>query len=64
MVELPQGGYEDSPSKGYAGNPILNTLKKATSAITQHARDQQVSAYNCRFVSILQSYDCMLGTFH
>ena len=41
-----------------AGNPILNTLSKATSDISQHGRDQQVSAYNRSFVSIIQCYDC------
>ena len=26
--------------------------------VSQHARDQEVSAYNCSFVSIIQSYNC------
>ena len=45
--------------KGDAGNPILNILSKATSAFfSQYARDQQVPAYNCSFVSIIKIYDC------
>ena len=36
-----------------AGNPILNTLSKANSAFFQHAGDQQVSAYNHSFVSVI-----------
>ena len=50
--------YKSSVIKRDAGNPILNTLRKATSAIILHARDQQVSAYNPSFVSIIQSYTC------
>ena len=31
---------------------------KLVQPFSQHAKDQQVSAYNHSFVSIIQSYDC------
>ena len=43
-----------------ARNPILNTLRKAPSAIFSECKDQQVPGYNCSFVSIIQSYNCKL----
>ena len=46
------------PIKRDAENPILNTLSKTTSAISQHPRNQQVSAYNHSFELSIHSYDC------
>ena len=48
----------DLINKRDAGNPILNTLGIGNLSISEHARYQQVSAYNCSFVLIIQSYDC------
>ena len=39
-------------------NPIFNTWSKTTSAISQHVRDQQVSAYNQSQTTIIQSHGC------
>ena len=46
--------------KGDAINPIHNTLK-TTSAILSYTRDQQVSAYNHSFITIIQNHGCKNG---
>ena len=48
----------DSGAKRDAENPILNTLCKSTSEISKHSRDQEVSAYNRSFLTIIQSHGC------
>ena len=44
--------------KGDAENPIHNTLSKLLQPVAQHTRDQQVSAYNHIFITIIQSLGC------
>ena len=41
-----------------AGNPILNTLSKLLQPFSQHARNQQIAAYNCILVSIIKPHCC------
>ena len=66
IFDILHGVHKDSVSynpenllpKRDSGAPILNTLSEASLAIFQHARDQQVFAYNCKFISSIQSYHC------
>ena len=41
-----------------AGNPISNKFCITNSAFSKHAKNQQVSAYNHSFLTIIQTYGC------
>ena len=44
--------------KGEAENAIVNTLQKLFQTFSEDTRDQQVSAHNHSFITVIQSYAC------
>ena len=44
--------------KEEAENAIVNTLQKLFQTFSEDTRDQQVSAHNHSFITVIQSYDC------